>query len=78
MARTTDETDTRTQKVLVVIGIVVLGFNLRPAAVSVGPVLDEIITGLGMSPTAAGVLTTLPVLAFAFIGAVAPSMAGAR
>ena len=77
MARTTDETDTRTQKVLVVIGIVVLGFNLRPAAVSVGPVLDEIITGLGMSPTAAGVLTTLPVLAFAFIGAVAPSMARA-
>ena len=75
MARTTGERETRTQKVLVVVGIVALAFNLRPTVVSVGPVLDEIITGLGMSPAAAGVLTTLPVLAFAFVGAVAPSMA---
>ena len=41
--------DTRAQRILVVVGIVVLAFNLRPAAVSVGPVLDEITTGLGMS-----------------------------
>jgi CP family cyanate transporter-like MFS transporter len=67
--------DTRAQKVLVVIGIVVLAFNLRPAAVSVGPVLDEIIRGLGMSATAAGLLTTLPVLAFAGFGALAPWLA---
>lgn len=64
--------DTRAEKVLVVIGIVVLAFNLRPAAVSVGPVLDEITSALEMSPTTAGVLTTLPVLAFASFGAVAP------
>jgi len=70
-----DVEDTRTQKVLVVLGIVVLAFNLRPAAVSVGPVLDEIIKGLGMSATAAGVLTTLPVLAFASFGALAPWLA---
>ena len=67
--------DTRAEKVLVVIGIVVLAFNLRPAAVSVGPVLDEITRGLGMSPTTAGVLTTLPVLAFATLGALAPWLA---
>ena len=67
--------DTRTEKVLVVIGIVVLAFNLRPVAVSVGPVLDEITNGLGMSPTTAGVLTTLPVLAFATFGALAPWLA---
>jgi MFS transporter, CP family, cyanate transporter len=67
--------DTRAQRVLVVIGIVVLGFNLRPAAVSVGPVLDEITSGLAMSPTTAGVLTTLPVLAFACFGALAPWLA---
>jgi len=67
--------DTRAEKVLVVIGIVVLAFNLRPAAVSVGPVLDEIADGLGMSPTTAGVLTTLPVLAFASFGALAPWLA---
>jgi MFS transporter, CP family, cyanate transporter len=68
---------TRAEKVLVVVGIVVLAFNLRPAAVSVGPVLDEIISGLGMTSTTAGVLTTLPVLAFASIGALAPWLARA-
>jgi CP family cyanate transporter-like MFS transporter len=69
--------DTRAQKILVVVGIVVLGFNLRPAAVSVGPVLDELTSALGMSPTTAGVLTTLPVLAFAGFGAAAPWLARA-
>jgi MFS transporter, CP family, cyanate transporter len=67
--------DTRAERVLVVVGIVVLAFNLRPAAVSVGPVLDEITSGLRMSPTTAGVLTTLPVLAFAGFGALAPWLA---
>lgn len=67
--------DTRAEKVLVLIGIAVLAFNLRPAAVSVGPVLNEITNGLGMSATTAGVLTTLPVLAFASFGALAPWLA---
>jgi CP family cyanate transporter-like MFS transporter len=61
--------------VLVVVGIVALAFNLRPAAVSVGPVLDEIIAGLGMSAVEAGLLTSLPVLAFALFGALAPRLA---
>ncbi len=60
---------------LLVIGVVVLAFNLRPAAVSVGPVLDELTRGLGMSPTQAGLLTALPVLAFAVFGALAPRLA---
>jgi CP family cyanate transporter-like MFS transporter len=70
-------TESRAQRTLVVIGIVVLGFNLRPAAVSVGPVLDEITGGLSMSPTTAGVLTTLPVIAFAGFGAAAAWLARA-
>ncbi|HET7387115.1 MAG TPA: MFS transporter [Nocardioidaceae bacterium] len=69
--------DTRAEKVLVVVGIVVLAFNLRPAAISVGPVLDEITHALSMSDTVAGVLTTLPVLAFAGFGALAPFLARA-
>ena len=69
--------DTRAERLLVVVGIIVLAFNLRPAAVSVGPVLDEMIRDLHMSPTTAGVLTTLPVLAFASFGALAPSLARA-
>lgn len=67
--------ESRGQRILVVLGIVVIAFNMRPAAVSVGPVLDEVTRGLGMSPTTAGVLTTLPVLAFAGFGALAPWLA---
>lgn len=67
--------DTRAEKVLVLVGVVVLAFNLRPAAASVGPVLNEITTGLGMSGASAGLLTTLPVLAFGVFGALAPQLA---
>ncbi|HET7327147.1 MAG TPA: MFS transporter [Nocardioidaceae bacterium] len=67
--------DTRAEKTLLVVGIVVLAFNLRPAAVSVGPVIGELTAALGMSATTAGVLTTLPVLAFASFGALAPWLA---
>lgn len=62
-------------RVLVLVGIVVLALNLRPAAVSVGPVLDEVRAGLGMSGTEAGVLTALPVVAFAAFGSVASRLA---
>ena len=61
--------------VLVLAGIVLLSFNLRPAAVSVGPVLEEVRDGLGLSGPEAGLLTSLPVLAFAVFGALAPSFA---
>jgi MFS transporter, CP family, cyanate transporter len=67
--------DTRAQRLLVVVGIIVVSFNMRPAAVSVGPVLADIRHGLSMSPTTAGVLTTLPVLSFAGFGALAPWLA---
>jgi CP family cyanate transporter-like MFS transporter len=60
---------------LVLTGLVLLSFNLRPAAVSVGPVLEEVRRGLGLSGTEAGLLTSLPVLAFAVFGALAPTFA---
>lgn len=62
-------------KALVVVGIVALAFNLRPAAVSVGPVLQEVIRDLHMSATTAGLLTSMPVIAFSLFGAAAPSLA---
>jgi len=67
--------DSRAERILVLVGIVVLAFNLRPSAVSVGPILSEITHGLRMSSSQAGVLTSLPVLAFAVFGALAPRMA---
>jgi CP family cyanate transporter-like MFS transporter len=60
---------------LVLVGLVLLSFNLRPAAVSVGPVLQEARVGLGISGPEAGLLTSLPVLAFAVFGALAPTLA---
>jgi CP family cyanate transporter-like MFS transporter len=60
---------------VLLLGLVLLGVNLRPAAVAVGPVLAEVVDGLAMSHTAAGLLTSLPVLAFAGFGALAPSAA---
>lgn len=60
---------------LLLIGIVLLAVNLRPAAVSVGPVLAEVVDGLAMAGSTAGLLTSLPVLAFAVFGAAAPAVA---
>ncbi len=60
---------------LVLVGLILLSFNLRPAAVSVGPVLEEVRHGLGLTAPETGLLTSLPVLAFAAFGAVAPIVA---
>ena len=45
--------ETPAGKTLVIVGIIALAFNLRPAAVSVGPVLQEIIRDMHMSATVA-------------------------
>jgi CP family cyanate transporter-like MFS transporter len=59
----------------VLVGLVLLSLNLRPAAVSVGPVLAEVRASFGMSAATAGLLTSLPVIAFAVFGALAPAAA---
>ena len=61
--------------VLVATAIVLTGVNLRTAVNSVGPVLQEIEEGLGVSSAAAGVITTLPVLCFAALGFAGPPLA---
>ena len=71
----TDAPRSLTGRWLVLAGILVLAFNLRPAAVSVGPVLADVRDGLGMNAVETGMLTSLPVLAFATVGAVAPRLA---
>lgn len=69
--------DTRGVHALLVVGIVLLAFNLRPAAVSVGPALTEISAALGLNGIEAGLLTSMPVLAFASFGALTPKLAQA-
>ncbi|WP_190394381.1 MFS transporter [Nocardiopsis quinghaiensis] len=60
---------------LIAAGIALAALNLRTAITSVGPVLDEVTAGLGMTAVGAGLLTTLPVLCFALFGGLTPLLA---
>jgi len=55
---------------LLALGLVAL--NLRPAVTSIGPLLDEISTHLGLAPTGKTILTTLPVICFGLASPIAP------
>jgi CP family cyanate transporter-like MFS transporter len=50
---------------LVIAGCMLIAANLRPPITAVGPLVGDIRADTGMSSAAAGLLTTLPLLAFA-------------
>lgn len=50
---------------LLLVGISLVALNLRGPLVTIAPVIGEIETALGITPTTAGLLTSLPVLCFA-------------
>jgi MFS transporter, CP family, cyanate transporter len=56
-------------------GVVLVAINLRPAAASIGPVLDRIQAEAGLSSGWAGALATLPVLCFGLLAPLAPPLA---
>lgn len=62
------------QRRLLLIGIIFVAFNLRPAITALGPLVPSIRADIHISSSMAGFLTTLPLLAFAIISAVAPKM----
>lgn len=66
---------TRTGSLFALTALLLAAVNLRLAVTSIGPVLTEIRTGLGMSATSAGLLTSVPVVCFAVIGPAAPRLA---
>lgn len=55
--------------------IVLVALNLRPAVVGVGPLVPAIRVDQGLSATAAGVLTALPVLCFGVLAPAGPRLA---
>ena len=61
--------------VLATTALVLVAINLRPAVLSLGPVLAEARTELGMNATVAGLLGSLPELCFAAVGIAAPRLA---
>ena len=61
--------------VLLVLAIVLLAANLRPALTSVAPLIGQIRTDTGISNGVAGLLTTLPLLAFGLLSPITPRLA---
>jgi len=58
-----------------IIGIILIGANLRASLTSVGPLIAAIRDDLGISNALAGVITTIPLLAFAFLSPFASHLA---
>ncbi|WP_419735241.1 CynX/NimT family MFS transporter [Pseudomonas sp. COR18] len=60
---------------LLLLGLVLVALNLRPALSSMAPMLSEVSRSLGLSAAKAGLLTTLPVLCLGLFAPLAPVLA---
>ncbi|MDX8152155.1 MFS transporter [Patulibacter brassicae] len=60
--------------VVAIVAIALVALNLRPAVVAVGPVADELRDGTGLSSSAVGLLTTLPLICFGLFSIGAPRL----
>jgi len=67
--------DPTRNRLIALVALLLAAVNLRLAVTSVGPVLSEIRSGLGMSSTVAGLLTSIPAVCFAALGLAAPRLA---
>lgn len=72
---TRNAADRTTRIGIAFIGVLLIAVNLRVSFVSVGPVLGNISSDLGLSSAAAGFLTGLPLIAFAVFSPLAPGFA---
>ncbi|QDI92425.1 MFS transporter [Salicibibacter halophilus] len=59
----------------IILAIIFVAFNLRPAITSVGPLIGILREDLQLTNSEAGVITTLPLLAFAVLSIAAPRLA---
>jgi CP family cyanate transporter-like MFS transporter len=60
---------------LLLLGLVLVALNLRPALSSMAPMLSDVSKSLGLSAAKAGLLTTLPVLCLGLFAPLAPILA---
>jgi CP family cyanate transporter-like MFS transporter len=60
---------------LLLLGLVLVALNLRPALSSMSPLLGAVSESLGLSGSTAGLLTTLPVLCLGLFAPLAPILA---
>src|SRR5699024_7061860 len=68
----TDEKTNKMYRLLIFTGIVIIAINLRPGMTSVGPMIGMIRDDIGLANWSAGLLTSLPLLAFAAISPLVP------
>ncbi|WP_017185689.1 CynX/NimT family MFS transporter [Alkalibacillus haloalkaliphilus] len=66
--------ENKLKTILLIIGIIFVAFNLRPSITAVGPIISDIRADIGISNSVAGLLTTLPLLAFAGLSLFAPKL----
>lgn len=64
----------RHSRVFVGVTLLLVGSNLRPAIVAISPLLPEIRRSTGLSPTLAGLLTTLPLVCFGVFAFLTPPL----
>jgi CP family cyanate transporter-like MFS transporter len=60
---------------LLLLGLVLVALNLRPALSSMAPALGQVSQSLGLNASQAGLLTTLPVLCLGLFAPLAPILA---
>ncbi|MGL5684810.1 MAG: CynX/NimT family MFS transporter [Vagococcus fluvialis] len=60
---------------LLLLGIIMIATNLRAPITSVGPLVGTITNSLNLTGAQAGLITTLPLIAFAIISPIAPKLA---
>jgi len=65
----------QSKNTLLMIGIIFVAFTLRPAITAVGPLIGDIRAETGISNGIAGLLTTLPLLAFGLLSPFVPKIA---
>ncbi|GAA4848705.1 CynX/NimT family MFS transporter [Actinomycetospora corticicola] len=65
----------RLRAALLVVAVLLIALNLRPAVVAVSPLVAQIRADLGISSAVAGLVTTLPVLCFGLLAPVAGRLA---
>lgn len=65
---------TKAYRYLLIAGILFASFNLRPAISSIGPILGMIRDDYGLSNGTVGLLTTIPLIAFAILSPLVPAI----
>jgi len=72
MSKNESDKQAKAKNILLIVGILLIAINLRPALASVGPLIEDIRLSTGLSNGLLGLLTTLPLIAFSVMSTMTP------